>query len=354
MATKNANLPQEVQQTLSIIPELSGSYQYYDKDGEIIYVGKAKNLKKRVYSYFNKHHDSPKLRVMVPQIAKIQFIVTDSEVEALILESHLIKKHKPKYNVLLKDDKTLPEENAKAISYALSKGVKFVLCSGRSNMSLDVLNEQLGLVKENNYTVAFNGSTIYENVSKKKLINHLLKGEYGSEVLDILRQYPVNVLAYENEKLWCDKPTDRIKRYAKNSFIPYYVTEDLRELVSQDFSKIIAISDNEKLSQIQQACNSCGLTEKVGVFFSGEDILEFNPYNIDKGTGVKDLLEKINIDPSEAIAIGDNFNDIPMIENVGMGVAVKNGVDEIKSVANYVTENDNNHNAVAEVIQKFI
>ncbi len=108
MATKNANLPQEVQQTLSIIPELSGSYQYYDKDGEIIYVGKAKNLKKRVYSYFNKHHDSPKLRVMVPQIAKIQFIVTDSEVEALILESHLIKKHKPKYNVLLKDDKKFP------------------------------------------------------------------------------------------------------------------------------------------------------------------------------------------------------------------------------------------------------
>ena len=97
-----------MQQTLSIIPELSGSYQYYDKDGEIIYVGKAKNLKKRVYSYFNKHHDSPKLRVMVPQIAKIQFIVTDSEVEALILESHLIKKHKPKYNVLLKDDKKFP------------------------------------------------------------------------------------------------------------------------------------------------------------------------------------------------------------------------------------------------------
>ena len=102
------NLPKEVKQTLAIIPELSGSYQYFDQDGEIIYVGKAKNLKKRVYSYFNKNHDSPKLRVMVPQIAKIQFIVTDSEVEALILESHLIKKHKPKYNVLLKDDKKFP------------------------------------------------------------------------------------------------------------------------------------------------------------------------------------------------------------------------------------------------------
>lgn len=108
MATQKSNLPDEVKQTLSIIPELSGSYQYFDKNGEIIYVGKAKNLKKRVFSYFNKNHDSPKLRVMVPQIAKIQFIVTDSEVEALILESHLIKKHKPKYNVLLKDDKKFP------------------------------------------------------------------------------------------------------------------------------------------------------------------------------------------------------------------------------------------------------
>ena len=108
MSIQKSNLPDEVKQTLSIIPELCGSYQYYDKNGEIIYVGKAKNLKKRVYSYFNKNHDSPKLRVMVPQIAKIQFIVTDSEVEALILESHLIKKHKPKYNVLLKDDKKFP------------------------------------------------------------------------------------------------------------------------------------------------------------------------------------------------------------------------------------------------------
>lgn len=108
MAIQNSKLSQDIKQTLSIIPELSGSYQYFDKNGEIIYVGKAKNLKRRVHSYFNKSQDSPKLRVMVPQIAKIQFIVTDSEIEALILESHLIKKHKPKYNVLLKDDKKFP------------------------------------------------------------------------------------------------------------------------------------------------------------------------------------------------------------------------------------------------------
>ena len=81
---------------------------YYDKEGTIIYVGKAKNLKRRVYSYFHKQHDSVKTNVLVSQIEKLEYIITDSEVEALILESHLIKKHKPKYNILLKDDKKYP------------------------------------------------------------------------------------------------------------------------------------------------------------------------------------------------------------------------------------------------------
>ncbi len=98
----------DVKEQLKFLPEQSGSYQFYDVKNEIIYIGKAKNLKKRVCSYFNKNHDSAKLCVMVPQIKKIEFIITDTEVEALILESHLIKKHKPKYNILLKDDKKFP------------------------------------------------------------------------------------------------------------------------------------------------------------------------------------------------------------------------------------------------------
>ncbi len=97
-----------IKEQLRLIPESSGSYQFYDKDNTIIYVGKAKNLKRRVSSYFNKKHDSVKLAVMVPKIERIEFIITNSEVEALILESHLIKKYKPKYNVLLKDDKKFP------------------------------------------------------------------------------------------------------------------------------------------------------------------------------------------------------------------------------------------------------
>ena len=97
-----------LRQTLKLLPSLPGCYLYYNKEGEIIYVGKAKILKRRVMSYFNRKHDSVKVNVLVSQIEKLEYIITNTEVEALILESHLIKKHKPKYNILLKDDKKYP------------------------------------------------------------------------------------------------------------------------------------------------------------------------------------------------------------------------------------------------------
>jgi len=93
---------------LKNFPEKCGVYTYYDQQGVIIYVGKAKNLKKRVKSYFSKNHTSAKLRVLVNKIHDIRFTVVDNEYDALLLENNLIKKHQPRYNVLLKDDKTYP------------------------------------------------------------------------------------------------------------------------------------------------------------------------------------------------------------------------------------------------------
>ncbi len=90
------------------LPNTPGIYQYLNKEGVIIYVGKAKNLKRRVYSYFSKEHQSAKTRILVSKIADIRYIVVNTEEDALLLENNLIKKYKPRYNVLLKDDKSYP------------------------------------------------------------------------------------------------------------------------------------------------------------------------------------------------------------------------------------------------------
>ena len=90
------------------LPESPGIYQYLNEEGTIIYIGKAKNLKRRVSSYFNREHPNGKTRLLVSKIADIKYIVVKTEEDALLLENNLIKKYKPRYNVLLKDDKTYP------------------------------------------------------------------------------------------------------------------------------------------------------------------------------------------------------------------------------------------------------
>ncbi|MFA5418092.1 MAG: excinuclease ABC subunit UvrC [Bacteroidales bacterium] len=97
-----------IKQLIRTIPNKAGVYQYFDDSGKIIYVGKAKDLKKRVSSYFTKTHQSGKLKVLVKKIHDIRVIITNSEFDALLLENNLIKKHQPRYNILLKDDKTFP------------------------------------------------------------------------------------------------------------------------------------------------------------------------------------------------------------------------------------------------------
>ena len=98
----------EIETVLEVIPKKSGVYRYYDKEGNIIYVGKAKNLQKRVSYYFLKEQNHPRVKALLKNIAEIQYTVVDNEYDALLLENNLIKEYRPKYNVQLKDDKTYP------------------------------------------------------------------------------------------------------------------------------------------------------------------------------------------------------------------------------------------------------
>lgn len=150
------NTIDKIKTQVNMLPELPGVYQYFNSFGEIIYVGKAKNLKKRVSSYFNKNHVSGKTNVLVKQIDSLKYIVVKTEEDALLLENNLIKEYQPRYNVLLKDGKTYP--------------------------SICITNEPFPRVFKTRNIVK-NGSTYYGPYSSNWTINSLL---------DIIHQlYPI-------------------------------------------------------------------------------------------------------------------------------------------------------------------
>ena len=104
----NTETLNKIKNIISVMPEKPGVYQYFNKDGVIIYVGKAKNLKRRVSSYFNKNNQNVKTSMLVKHIEDLKYFIVETEEDALHLENSMIKEYQPKYNILLKDDKTYP------------------------------------------------------------------------------------------------------------------------------------------------------------------------------------------------------------------------------------------------------
>lgn len=142
--------PLELQ--IQTLPDNPGVYQYFDKDDKLLYVGKAKNLKKRVMSYFNKVHDTGRTNVMVKKIVSVKHIVVPTESEALLLENNLIKKLQPRYNILLKDDKTYPWICIKREPFARVFSTRKVIKDGSEYFgpytSFKTVHTLLDLIKE--------------------------------------------------------------------------------------------------------------------------------------------------------------------------------------------------------------
>ncbi|WP_313375599.1 excinuclease ABC subunit UvrC [Chishuiella sp.] len=159
---------------LASLPETPGVYQYYNKKGDLLYIGKAKNLKRRVSSYFNKQHDSKRLRVLVSNIENIETINVNSEYDALLLENNLIKEYQPRYNILLKDDKTYPWICIKNERFPRIFSTRNVIKDGSEYFgpysSLKTMKVLLGLIKE-----LYQLRTCSYDLSEKNIENHKYK-----------------------------------------------------------------------------------------------------------------------------------------------------------------------------------
>jgi excinuclease ABC subunit C len=198
--------PEEIKLKLRLLPDKPGIYQYFDKDGVIIYVGKAKNIQKRVSSYFLKNQDNAKTRILVRKIEDIHYMVVDSELDALLLENSLIKKHQPRYNIQLKDDKTYPWICIKKESFPRIFPTRRVVRDGSKYFgpysNVKVMHTLLELLKDlyplRTCSLDLAPQKIAENRYKVCLEYHIgnCKGPcVGNETLDTYQEYITQIEA---------------------------------------------------------------------------------------------------------------------------------------------------------------
>ena len=189
--------------TIKRLPSTPGVYNYYDLNGEIIYIGKAKNLKRRVSSYFTKKHENLKTKILVSKICDLKYILVETEIDALLLENNLIKKHQPKYNILLKDDKSYPWICIKKEEFPRVFQTRKVIKDGSEYfgpyMSTYVVNVLLNFFSEIFYD---NGWTPFTYLGKEKKPESKEKYlETISQIRKILKGDIKSVISYLKEKM---------------------------------------------------------------------------------------------------------------------------------------------------------
>ncbi|MCD8238074.1 MAG: Cof-type HAD-IIB family hydrolase [Clostridiales bacterium] len=258
-------------------------------------------------------------------------------------------------STFLRVDKSIPEENIEAIKEARDADINVIISSGRSNMSLDIFAKNLGLDYEGNYIIAYNGCRIYEAKSKKVLTENLLDGETARAVAGIVCKRVPNTLCYADSKLYTQNITPITKRYAFNSSLILNQVDDLRDVMTGDIQKIIMIGDhNDLYKAYEEVIEKLGKDINAETYFSSVDLFEFAAKGKSKGTAIKELAEILGEPLSAFAAIGDNENDIEMIEAAGFGIAVANAIDGCKEKADYVTELDCDNGGFAEGLRYVI
>ena len=256
---------------------------------------------------------------------------------------------------LLCDDKTISERNRKAIQRMLEEGHYFVIATGRSVESARYAVQGLGLTMPGCYMMAFNGAVIYDCSADRVMLKKSLGIEVVQELFDKAKRAKIYAQTYNNVGVITTKHTKELDFYHKRSHMSYKLTNHVFDLLDEEPPKVLLVrlEDDDKLEKFQRA-NEKWAKGKCTSFFSCKEYLEYCPVDTDKGTGVDYLLKLLNIPRASSVAVGDEQNDIPMIHAAHIGVAMQNGTKAIKDAADFVTENDNNHDAIAEVIERFI
>ncbi|MCD8379797.1 MAG: Cof-type HAD-IIB family hydrolase [Lachnospiraceae bacterium] len=256
---------------------------------------------------------------------------------------------------LLKLDRTIDQRDIEAIVMARKKGVKFVPATGRGYNSVQETLQELGLwQQEGEYVISYNGGAITENKGNRLLHFEGLPFDLAQELYCRGRQYDVCIHVYTRDMVYVyNLFQGEIDYLANRMEIQVIDTDNIEFLRGQDIAKVLYTNtDRAYLNQIEKELQD--ITGEIDVSYSSNRYIEFNHRGVNKGQGLISLAKLLNVDLSETIAIGDNYNDLPMIRAAGLGVGVANTVESMKAECDYITKASCNESAVAEVIRRFV
>ena len=258
---------------------------------------------------------------------------------------------------LLNDRKEITTGNRQAMDHALSLGHRIVIASGRPLKSALLQAERLGLNGKGCYVIAYNGAVIYDCAEKRCVFSMTLQWDDLFEVFDEANRRGIYIQTYDGDDVVLERRNAEhmAVRYCAPIQMTYHVIEDVRKDLTEPPCKALLIDFRDRTyTEPMRQWITEHMRGRVDTFFSSAYYLEVVPAGMNKGRAVMDLCGVLGIPVSEAVAAGDEANDISMISAAGTGVAVQNAVPEVKAVAAYITQRDNNHDAVAEIIEKFL
>ena len=256
-------------------------------------------------------------------------------------------------HTLLNDNLEISTGNQNAVKALLDSNKEFVVCTGRGIYGVEQYIQQLKLAgRPGGYVICQNGGTVYRLLDGKLILERSFTMDALRPAIEAAHHFGVDIQLYYDRLLMAEKMTPRIERYQNKMGTSITFVSDALEYKGK-LTKCLLNGNRNKLLQLRNTLLE-SIEGKLNMFFSNEEFLEFTALEANKGNAMISLANELNINQQEIVAVGDSENDETMINMAGLGVAVFNAQLSIRQKADYVTEADNNHDAVKEVIEKFL
>lgn len=240
-----------------------------------------------------------------------------------------------------------------ALLEAQAQGKKIILASGRHPSGIEPIAKDLMLDKNGGYIMAFNGGKIINCSTGQTVVSKIFPIEYLSDIVGVLKESNITINTYDSKNIISDSKVNDYTYVERDILkINMTVVDDFISAVKFDINKILLAGEPDEIDKYKEilAMRYDGLLD---VYKSAPYFLEIMPFGVTKGSMMPILLDRLEINRDELVAFGDNYNDMTMIGYAGLGVAMGNAEEDVKKIANYVCES-NDDDGVAKAIEKFV